>query len=166
MNYKSGQPQGFVLFTSAAHARQAVEAIAGLPFDFIPSGPIKSGSGSGPASSAASEDERAVLGAYTPGGRTHSTCCECCVCWRMSCRVPCSEQGGACSITCADLWPWCLHWCLNVLFPVLSVVTMEVVFATPSSSLPCQCCLGFLSFHDTQEAGLGILSPTSSSDCV
>ncbi|KAL6753888.1 hypothetical protein V8C86DRAFT_1792373 [Haematococcus lacustris] len=33
LSYKGGQPQGFALFVSAAHAMQAVEALVGLPFD-------------------------------------------------------------------------------------------------------------------------------------
>lgn len=33
-----GQPQGFALFATAAHARQAVDALAGLPFDYTPVG--------------------------------------------------------------------------------------------------------------------------------
>lgn len=33
MNWKSGQPQGFALFTTPAHARAAVEHIAGVLFD-------------------------------------------------------------------------------------------------------------------------------------
>jgi hypothetical protein len=53
MSQKGGQPQGFALFASAAHAMQAVDALVGLPFDVVTGQPSMAGS----------------AGTTTPGGQ-------------------------------------------------------------------------------------------------
>lgn len=54
MSQKGGQPQGFALFASAAHAMQAVDALVGLPFDIVTGQLSTTGS----------------AGTATPGGQT------------------------------------------------------------------------------------------------
>uniref|UniRef100_A0A7S0S4L0 RRM domain-containing protein n=1 Tax=Chlamydomonas leiostraca TaxID=1034604 RepID=A0A7S0S4L0_9CHLO len=70
----AGQPQGFALFASGAHARQAVDALAGLPFDSTTSAsataspaPSVAGGAPGPAPVAAHTHTVSLSGPSGPG---------------------------------------------------------------------------------------------------